>query len=96
MAGAYWVWGLGLVIAYLAVPLLVWLLWRILRAALKIEHYAKVSRGSTLKITKHLENIAALETTEAGLKGANVLAGDVATGAEALTALLAKRAGGGR
>lgn len=95
MEGAYWIWGLGLVIAYLAVPLLAWLLLRILRAALKIERYARASRQSTFAINKHLNNIAALEVTEAGLKSANALAKDVATSAEALANLLARRAGGG-
>ncbi|MCL4454923.1 MAG: hypothetical protein M1369_02430 [Deinococcus sp.] len=95
MEGAYWIWGLGLVIAYLAIPLLAWLLLRILRAALKIERYARASRQSTLAINKHLNNIAALEVTEAGLKSANALAKDVATSAEALANLLARRAGGG-
>ncbi|WP_337869587.1 hypothetical protein [Meiothermus sp.] len=94
MEGAYLVWGIGLVIAYLAVPLLLWLLLRIWRAAWKIEHYARVTRQSTQKIVQHLENIPALDTTEAGLQGANTIGKDVAAGAEALTALLARRAGG--
>jgi hypothetical protein len=94
MEGAYLVWGIGLVVAYLAVPLLLWLLLRIWRAAWKIEHYARVTHLSTQEIVQHLNNIPALNTTEAGLRGANALGKDVATGAEALTALLARRAGG--
>jgi hypothetical protein len=94
MEGAYLVWGIGLVIAYLAVPLLLWLLLRIWRAAWKIEYYARLTHQSTQKIVQHLENIPALETTEAGLQGANALGKEVAAGAEALTALLARRAGG--
>lgn len=94
MEGAYLVWGIGLIIAYLAVPLLLWLLLRVWRAAWKIEYYARVSRQSTQKIVQHLNNIPALDATEAGLQGANALGKDLAAGAEALTALLARRAGG--
>lgn len=94
MEGAYVVWGIGLAIAYLAVPLLLWLLLRIWRAAWKIEHYARITQQSTQKIVQHLENLPALNATEQHLQGANALAKDVAAGAETLTALLARRAGG--
>jgi hypothetical protein len=87
------IWWIGVVVAYLAVPVLLILLLHIFRAARKIEHYAKTSRASTLAITKHLETIAALGTTEERLKGANALMGEVAGGAEALKDLLAKRSG---
>lgn len=87
------IWWIGVVVAYLALPVLLVLLLRIFRAARKIEFYAKTSRASTLTITKHLETIAALGTTEQSLKGANALMGEVAGGAEALKDLLAKRSG---
>lgn len=90
------IWWIGLVVAYLAVPVLVVLLVRVLRAALKIEYYARISRASTKKIAAHLELVPALNITEQGLIGANQLANEVAIGAEALTALLARRAGGKR
>ena len=90
------IWWIGVIVGYLAVPVLIVLLVRILRAALKIEHYAKVSRVATQKIAAHLELVPALNVTEQGLIGANQLANQVALGAEALTALLARRAGGVR
>lgn len=90
------IWWIGVIVAYLAVPVLVVLLVRVLRAALKIEHYARVSRAATQKIAAHLELVPALNITEQGLIGANKLADEVAIGAEALTALLARRAKGVR
>ncbi|MCL6569550.1 MAG: hypothetical protein ACOYW9_05300 [Deinococcota bacterium] len=94
MESAYVIWGIGLVIAYLAIPLLAWLLLRIWRAAWKIEHYARLTRQSTQRIVQHLQSLPALNTTEQALQEANALAKDVAAGAEALTTLLARRAGG--
>lgn len=92
-SGVITLWWIGVVAAYLAVPVVLVLLLRIYRAAKKIEHYAKASRASTLKITQHLNTIQALGTTQASLKGANTLMGEVAGGAEALRDLLAKRSG---
>ena len=90
------IWWIGIVVGYLAVPVLVVLLVRVLRAALKIEYYACVTRASSQKIASHLELVPVLNITEQGLIGANALANEVAIGAEALTVLLARRAGGTR
>lgn len=90
------IWWIGVIVAYLAVPVLVVLLLRVMRAARKIEHYARTTHASTQKIVQHLNLIPALDTTEKNIAGARQLADEVALGAEALTALLAKRAGGPR
>lgn len=87
-------WIITLVVAYLAVPLLVMLLWRIVRASRKIERYTSETHTSSRGIVTHLEALPALDRTEELLQGAHGLGGDLALGAEAMASVLARRAGG--
>lgn len=87
-------WIITLVVAYLAVPLLVLLLWRIERASQKIKVYTRETRRASAGISKHLAALPALDKTEGLLQGAHALGGDLALGAEAMTSVLARRAGG--
>lgn len=85
-------WIITLVVAYLAVPLLVFLLWRIVRASHKIERYTRETRVASRGISTTLEALPALDKTEELLQGAHALGGDLALGAEAMAAVLARRA----
>lgn len=85
-------WILTLIVAYLAVPLLVVLLWRIARAAHKIERYTRQTRVASRSISTTLEALPALDRTAELLGGAHDIGGDLAVGAEAMAAVLARRA----
>lgn len=85
-------WVVTLVIAYLAVPLLVLLLWRIMRASQKIKRYTSETRAASQGVSKTLEALPALNKTEELLKGAHAIGGDLALGAEAMAAVLSRRA----
>lgn len=85
-------WTVTLIVAYLAVPLLVILLWRIMRASIKIERYTRETRVASQGITTTLEALPALNKTEELLQGAHSIGGDLALGAEAMASVLANRA----
>lgn len=87
-------WILTLVVAYLAVPLLVVLLWRIVRASQKINAYSRETRLASSGISRHLDALPALDRTEELLKSAHGVGGDLALGAEAMAGLLSRRAQG--
>ena len=89
------IWTVTLVVAYLCVPLLVVLLVRIVRAARKIEVYTRETRAASQTIVQHLEALPALDQTEALLERAHATGGEIALGAEALAAVLARRGGSG-
>lgn len=90
---AFVLWIVTLVVAYLAVPLLVFLLWRIMRASRKIERYTRETRLASQGVSQTLEALPALDKTEKLLQGAHALGGDLALGAEAMAAVLSRRAG---
>lgn len=85
------IWAIWLLIAYLCVPVVLVLLTRIARAARKIAIYADQTRESAVKITEHLEAVAGLDQTVELLTTAVGVSGDIAAGAEKLTATLAGR-----
>lgn len=85
-------WIITLVVAYLAVPVLVILLWRIMRASIKIERYTRETRVASTGIATTLEALPALNKTEELLQAAHGIGGDLAIGAEAMASVLAKRA----
>lgn len=84
-------WTVTLIVAYLAVPLLVFLLWRILHASIKIERYTRETRVASSGIATSLEALPALDRTQELLQGAHALGTDLALGAEAMASVLANR-----
>ena len=90
------VWTVGLVVAYLALPLLLLVLRRILTAAGKIRDYLAGTRAHSRLLPAHLAALAALEQTTVLLGGARTVGGAIADGAEALVGVLLARAGGKR
>lgn len=87
------IWAIGLVVAYLAVPVVLVLLIRIARAARKIALYAAETHTATRGILRNLAPLGALTETQSLLGRARDGAEKTAEAAEALSVLLAKRGG---
>jgi len=89
----YVIWIIVLVVAYLAVPILLKVLSRILFAAQKIEQYAKETRQASQGIRSHIGHAGALVETNKLLTAAHGLADEIGSEGTQLVGELLKRAG---
>ncbi len=89
----YVIWVIVLVVAYLAVPILLKVLTRILRAAQKIDRYAKETRQASQGIRSHVGHAGALVETNKLLSAAHGVADEIGSEGTQLVAELLKRAG---
>ncbi len=87
-------WAGGLLVAYASLPYLVLVLTRIVVAAAKIYTYSRATHEHSSKLPEHLAALPALDDTAKLLDEARGTGVEIATGAEALAALLIRRAGG--
>ncbi len=90
------VWWVGVVIAYLSLPLLLRELTRIVMASRKIYLYARDTRVNSRRLPEHLAALPALDQTTELLGVARITGGEIAEGVEALAGALIARAGGAR
>ncbi len=87
------IWGAGLVVAYLSLPMLLRVLTRIVLSARKINLYFRDTRVHSQRLPKHLNALPALDTTIELLGAAKGVGGEIAGGAEALCGVLIQRTG---
>jgi len=90
----YVIWILVLAVAYLCVPVLLVVLTRILKAAIKIEVYARETQKASSGIRTHVQNAGLLVETDELLSSAHTVTGGIAGEAVQLVQLLMRRAGG--
>lgn len=90
----YWLWGLFLVLVYLAViPLVIFLLYRILRMARSIEQYFAEAAATGGGIAKNTGHIKALEQTIQVATTILSVAGNINSHSDTIKNTLAARAG---
>ena len=89
----YVIWSTVLIVAYAAVPVLLYVLNRILKAAKKIARYAAKTKRSSAGIKSHIEKAPALIETNKLLAAGHEVADDIASEATAIVNELVTRAG---
>ena len=90
----YLLWGLFLVVVYLAViPLVIFLLYRILRMARFIEQYFAEAAAAGVSIAENTSHVKALEQTIQVATAILSVAGNINTHSDTIKNTLAARAG---
>ena len=90
----YWLWGLFLVVVYLGViPLVIFLLYRILRMARFIEEYFAEAATAGVGIAENTSHINALEQTIQVATTILTVAGNINSHSDTIKNTLAARAG---
>jgi hypothetical protein len=90
----YVIWIFVLAVAYLCVPVLLIVLTRILKAAIKIDAYARETRKASSGIRADVKHAGALVETNELLSAAHHVADGIASEAVELVGLLMRRAEG--
>ncbi len=89
----YVIWIIVLVVAYAAVPVLLYVLTRILQAAIKISHYAAATQVSSSGIRSHVSHAGALVDTNKLLTLAHSVSDEIGAEGTTIVQALLSRAG---